>query len=71
MMICSGKCSFFIEATNSLTVVVLTVMYPIIIPGTNRIKKPQIATTRKLGRPDRWGAPIVAIYSCRHIKQNR
>ena len=56
MMICSGKCSFFMEATNSLTVVVLTVMYPIIIPGTNRIKKPQIATTRKLGRPDRWGS---------------
>ena len=53
---CSGKCSFFMEATNSLTVVVLTVMYPIIIPGTNRIKKPQIATTRKLGRPDRWGS---------------
>ena len=56
MMICSGKCSFFMEATNSLTVVVLTVMYPIIIPGTNRTKETADCNNKKVRKAGQVGS---------------
>lgn len=51
IVILSVTCIFDIAAVNSLTVVVSIKYMPSMIPGRNRDKMPQIASSRKFTMP--------------------